>query len=110
MHADASRRVRSELLEALQLLGQLGHLVGPAIASALLAADVLGTLRQLWMLAHTDAGVLHALRSLVAELATAGKCPAVAAYMQTMAKPVQAKAKLCHTARQQCLHHRQHVR
>ena len=71
--AGASVAARRRLLTAVQLLSSLARRAGPDIAHALAAADVLAVVRQLWMLANVETGVLRALLSLLGNLATSGQ-------------------------------------
>ena len=69
----ASEAARGQLLSSLQLLTQLASHAGPGIARALLAADTVGVVRQLWLLAHTEPPVLQALLSLLTSLGASGE-------------------------------------
>ena len=72
LHAGAAESARGHLEVALQLLTQLATNMGAGIARSLLTANILGTVRQLWMLAHTELPLLQALLRLLSGLACSG--------------------------------------
>lgn len=57
----------------MRLAAALARRAAPPIARALLAADVVAILGQLWALTHRDAAILHGMLALIASLADSGK-------------------------------------